>query len=107
MCKLELLCKYSQKYGEEKKLKFIYSSNWFYGGDRNILGGHKYLVWSPKSLDLGAPSVSMLDFNKNRDRIPPLRGAMGVFVLEVQTHNTPLPPIKGGVRDRIPPLRGG
>ena len=27
-----------------------------------------------------APSVSMLDFNKNRDRIPPLRGVGGVCV---------------------------
>jgi len=40
----------------------------------------------------------MLDFNKNRDRIPPLRGVRGVFVLEVQTHNPPLPPLKGGIR---------
>jgi len=42
-----------------------------------------------------APSVSMLDFNKNRDRIPPLRGGRGVFVLEVLTHTPPYPP-QGG-----------
>jgi len=29
------------------------------------------------------------------DRIPPLRGVRGVFVLEVQTHNTPLTPSRG------------
>ena len=40
----------------------------------------------------------MLDINKNRDRIPPLRVVRGVFVLEVLTHNTPLPPLKGGIR---------
>ena len=46
-------------------------------------------------------SVSMLDFNKNRDRIPPLRGVRGVFVLEVQTHNTPLPPCNGIRKEKI------
>jgi len=45
-----------------------------------------------KIWDERAPSVSMLDFNKNRDRIPPLRGVRGGVVLEVLTHNTSLPP---------------
>jgi len=56
--------------------------------------------------NLRAPSVSMLDFNKNRVRIPPLRGVRGGLVLEVQTHNIPLPPLKGGIRSWFLLVRG-
>ena len=43
----------------------------------------------------------MLDFNKNQDRIPPLRGGRGGLCVCTSNTNTPLTPLKGGIRSRF------